>query len=105
MDQVEPFALFTLGATRFAFKGNSQEYPETAGYGDIWKFSITFGLGAKVWISDVVGLRFQGRVLMPMTWGGGGFWCGTGGCGVGLGGTSVMPQFDLGVGLAFRLGD
>jgi hypothetical protein len=97
MDKLEPYFLFTLGATRYAFK--------TTSYGDLWKFSLIFGLGSKVWLSERVGLRFQGRVLMPMSWSGAGLWCGGGsGCGVGVGGTSLMPQFDLGVGLAIRLG-
>jgi hypothetical protein len=97
VDQAEPFFLMSLGATRFAPKDNQ--------YSDEWKFSVIFGLGAKVWVSDRVGLRFQGRVLMPMLWSSAGFWCGTGGCGVGYGGGSAMLQGDLGIGLAFRFGD
>lgn len=96
MPQAEPFFLMTLGATRFAPKNNQ--------YSDEWKFSVIFGLGAKVWVTERIGLRFQGRVLMPMLWSSAGFWCGTGGCGLGYGGGSAMLQGDLGVGLTFRFG-
>ena len=96
--KVEPFFLMTLGATRFA--------PEDNTFSDEWKFSVIFGLGAKVWISDRIGLRFQGRVLMPMLWSSAGFWCGGGsGCGLGYGGGSALVQGDLGVGIAFRFGN
>jgi hypothetical protein len=97
IDNIDPFFLFTLGATRFA--------PAERGYSDMWKFSVILGLGAKVWVSERIGLRFQGRLLMPTLWSSTGFWCGTGGCGLGFGGGSVWPQGDLGVGLAFRFGD
>ena len=95
--KAEPFFLFTLGATRFAPKGGE--------FSDNWEFSIIMGLGAKVWLSDMIGLRFQARMLMPMLWSSGGFYCGTGGCGLGYGGGSALVQGDLGVGLAFRFGN
>jgi hypothetical protein len=97
MENIDPFFLFTLGATRYA--------PKTSEYRDAWKFSFIVGLGAKVWLSDNIGLRFQGRLLLPTLWSSTGFWCGTGGCGLGFGGGSVWTQGDLGVGLAFRFGD
>jgi hypothetical protein len=97
VDKVEPFFLFTLGATRFAPKGSE--------FSDEWKFSIIMGLGAKVWVTDRIGLRFQGRMLMPMLWSSAGFWCGLGGCSLGYGGGSALVQGDLGVGLTFRFGD
>lgn len=96
IDSFEPFGLFTLGATRFA--------PKNAAYSDAWRFSVIFGLGTKVWLSQMIGLRLQGRLLMPINWSGGGLWCGFGGCNVGVGGGSSMPQFDVGLGLAFRFG-
>jgi hypothetical protein len=96
VESIEPYFLLTLGATRFAPK--EKQFP------DEWKFSVIMGLGAKVWVSDRVGLRFQARMLMPMLWSSAGFWCGTGGCGIGYGGGSAMLQGDLGVGLTFRFG-
>jgi hypothetical protein len=96
-DDIEPYFLFTLGATRLA--------PKERGFRDAWKFSAIFGLGAKVWLSERIGLRLQGRILMPTLWSSTGFWCGTGGCGLGFGGGSVWPQGDIGVGLAFRFGE
>ena len=57
LDMAEPFFLLSLGATRFAPKRNELS--------DEWKFSVIFRLGAKVWGSDKIAIRFQGRLLMP----------------------------------------
>ena len=46
------------------------------------QFSITFGGGTKIWITDNIGIRLQASMLMPMVWGGTGF-----GCGIGTGGS------------------
>jgi len=89
-----PFALFSLGATRFAPKNVSLE--------DEWRFSIAAGLGTKVNASERVGLRLQVRALMPMQFSGGGLWCGTGGCDVGFGAGIQMFQIDASAGLFFN---
>ena len=47
------------------------------------QFAFTVGGGTKIWISDVIGIRLQANMLMPLVWGGGGF-----GCGIGTGGSS-----------------
>ena len=95
MDQLAPFTLVTVGATRFAAK--------ESGIKDDWRFSIVLGLGANYHVTEKIGLRAQGRLLMPMFWGGGGFYCGTGGCGVGLGSTATFIQVDLTAGLFISL--
>ena len=85
-----PFTMLTLGATQYRFK-------ET-GLDDEWRFSIMFGLGAKIYASEKLGLKIQGT--LPFTffnsWFGG--YCGTGGCGMGLSG-SGLTQIDVGGGL------
>jgi len=83
-----PFTYFSLGGTRYDFDG----------FGDAWKFSIMMGLGAKVYISDRIGLKFQGR--MPFTFFSSGFGLGYGSGGVytTVGGTG-LAQFDLSAGL------
>jgi hypothetical protein len=88
-----PFAMFTLGATRFDYK----DVPQAD---DTWKFSIILGFGAKYYVNKRVGLRVQG--LMPFTFvsGGGGFACGTGGCYTTVGGSGVA-QINVSGGLIF----
>lgn len=88
------FGLFGLGATRFA--------PNTSEYKEEWLFSAAFGLGLKAYLSPRFGFRFQGRLLMPMTWSGGGMWCSTGGCNIGVGTGSVIVQADVSAGLIIR---
>ena len=48
------------------------------------QFSITFGGGTKIWITDNIGIRLQASMLMPMVFGGGGFGYGTGGASAGV---------------------
>jgi hypothetical protein len=96
--RMKPFGSFTLGATRFAPKVNS--YKGIA-LDDEWRFSITLGLGLKALMSERVGLRLQGRLLMPMNFYGTSFWFGTGGSGVGVSGGSVILQGDVIGGLFF----
>jgi hypothetical protein len=94
---VRPFGMFTLGAVRFN--------PKTPEYGDEWEFAVSLGGGVKVYSEKGnFGLRLQARMLLPIIWGGGSFWCGTGGCGVGLGGGSSIVQLDLGGGVFIGFG-
>ena len=90
-DRVRPFGLFTLGATHFN--------PKEAGISSVWRFSGTIGGGVKVFLSPNIGLRLQGRLLMPYISGGSSIFCGLpGGCYVTLGGT-VLLQADVTAGL------
>jgi opacity protein-like surface antigen len=91
-----PFALFTVGATLFDAKD--------ASINDEWRFSVAFGGGGKFYLAKNLGLRLQGRILMPMTFSGGGMWCGTGGCSVGVGTWATVVQFDFTAGVFLRLG-
>lgn len=89
------YTSFTLGTTRYA--------PQEQGYGDEWRFSIGFGLGAKYYFGKRIGLRIQGRA--PYTFTGGDqteFICGDNGC-VKNGGGVGLWQFDASVGLIIRL--
>jgi len=53
--QVQPFVTATAGVTRFS--------PDRGGLSSDTQFSIAFGGGVKLKLSDVVGLRFDGRVM------------------------------------------
>jgi hypothetical protein len=83
------YGLFTLGATHFDPKGSQ--------YADDWRFSTVFGVGAKVFFSERVGLRPQ--AAMPLTW----LWS-TAYCdwfyGCGVGGQGII-QGNLSAGLTF----
>jgi Outer membrane protein beta-barrel domain len=91
-----PYTIATLGATLFDTKD--------ASLSDEWRFSVAFGLGGKFYLGKNIGLRLQTRLLMPLTFSGGGLWCGTGGCSVGVGAWTSLVQFDFTAGVFIRLG-
>jgi len=88
---IMPFGMFTLGGTRIIpkFEGAT---------GDTWKFSVLFGLGAKIYINERVGLRVQGRLPWTILSGGAALGCGTGGCYTSVGGSGIV-QADVSGGL------
>lgn len=86
-----PFGVFTLGATNFN--------PKQQGLESEWRFSFTFGLGAKAYLSEKIGLRIQGTLLMPVQWAGGSVYFGTGGSGVGVSAGTSLIQIDVRGGL------
>lgn len=96
MGKVQPYGVVGLGAASFNPVGQT--------WGTEWLFAAHLGGGAKIFLSKSIGLRLQGRILLPMTFGGGGFWCGTGGCSVGLGSYASFVQFDFNAGLTIALG-
>ena len=85
-----PFASVTLGGTRLSANGD-----------DEWKFSMIFGLGAKVYTSPKIGFMIQGNWPITFTDAWGGVSVGTGGAGVAIGGTGIS-QLDVGGGLIVR---
>ncbi len=93
--KVSPFGLFSLGATLFS--------PTDGKYEDEWRFSIALGVGAKVYLSDKVGLRFQGRLMIPMVFEGTSVYVGTGGAGVAVGAYTALVEGDFSGGIFFRL--
>ena len=81
-DAVRPFGTAGVGFTHFA--------PKESGYNSETKFGMSFGGGVKAFVNEHIGLRLQGNVLMSLIYGGGGFWCGTGGCGTTIGGDGIF---------------
>lgn len=96
-DKVKPFGAFTLGATYFN--------PTDSQINDSWRFSVTLGGGAKFWFTDRIGIRLQGRLLMPLYFAGAGVYFGTGGSGLSVGAGSTILQGDLTAGLIIGLGE
>ncbi len=98
--KLKPFGGFTLGLGWFDSK-DSRFYDE-------FRFSISFGAGIEYMFNDRIGIRAQGRFLIPISFGGAGMYCGigTGGssCGVSTGGWGTILQGDITGGLVVRLG-
>jgi hypothetical protein len=84
-----PFGMVTLGATRFAFDKYNN---------DVWKFSVMLAFGAKVYATDVIGLRVQASLPFTFVSGGMGIGCGTGGCYTTVTGSGIA-QFGVSAGL------
>ena len=91
-----PFVTLTLGATNFN--------PDGPGVSSEWRFSGIFGAGAKVFLSDQIGVRLQSRLLFTSMDTGSSLFCSQpGGCSVGLYG-AAMAQAEFTAGLIFALG-
>jgi hypothetical protein len=97
----QPFGSFSLGATWFDI---SQTSNSTYNYSDVWRFSIMLGLGVKLMFSDRVGIMLRGRLMMPMTFAGVGFYAGTGGAGLTMNSWVAPLQGDFNGGLIIKLG-
>jgi opacity protein-like surface antigen len=89
--KMRPFAAAMLGAMIFV--------PQTTSYSDEWRFSFSFALGAKYYMSDRIALKVQGRLMGPLLFSGVGIFCGTGGCSGGATGTSSILMTELSGGL------
>ena len=100
-EKVAGFGGVALGAAWFDAK--------STGINDVWRFAASLQAGAKLYLSDRIGIRLQGRLLLPMYFAGGGLYCGVGGggsgCGVGVSSTSTIVQGDISGGLILQLGD
>jgi len=83
-----------LGATVFSAQG----------YNSHWLFSVSGGIGVKVHMNERTSLRLQTRLLLPIQWASSGFYFGTGGSGVTVGGGSSIIQGDVSLGLTMKLG-
>jgi hypothetical protein len=105
LDNIRPFGVFTLGTTYFIPKDVSYIDDVAVTVDPQWKFSMTLGAGAKIWLSDRVGIRLQGNLMLPMFWSSTGFAVGTGGSGFYVGGGTSMVQGNFTGGLIFALGD
>ena len=76
-----PYAVLTLGTTRLIGKGNLS--------GDEFRFGGTLGGGVKIAGPGTVGIKLEARLLWTARNTGSSFWCGTGGCAIGLVGNPI----------------
>lgn len=89
--KVRPYGAVTLGGM--------YANPKDSKWTDEWFFNMTFGGGAKAYLSKHVGLRADLRVLAPMNYSGTGLWVGTGGVDFGMAVGSVITQGNISLGL------
>jgi len=101
--KAEPFGSFSLGATWFD-PSSTGNYTDGTSYQDVWRFSVTFGLGVKIMFSERVGIMLRGRLMMPMTFAGTSFYVGTGGSGLSMNSWVAPLQGDFNGGLIIKLG-
>ena len=90
--KVRPFGKFSIGAAGFVPK-------DLPGGSSSWAFAISLGAGAKYMITPHIGLRLQGRLLMPLSFNGFGIYAGTGGVGGAAYSTVNILQGDFQFGL------
>lgn len=99
MGRIDPYATVAVGLTVWS--------PKDAGYSSYTQFSATVGAGLKIWLNDMLGLRLQGSMLMPMVYNGFGLGCGIGTGGASCGGgvyTRITPfQGEFSGGLVIRI--
>ncbi|MBP2681126.1 MAG: hypothetical protein H6Q78_989 [Candidatus Krumholzibacteriota bacterium] len=93
-DNVVWFTSLSLGTARLVLEEGKTD--------DEWRFSMIFGLGAKYYFNDRVGLRLQGRAPYMFVEDSGSYACGDLGCLKSAGGRGV-GQFDGSLGLTVRL--
>jgi opacity protein-like surface antigen len=101
--KVEPFGAVTIGAVLFQGSDVRLANGTTVGADDLWRFGFTLGGGAKIYLSDRIGLRLQARLMAPLYFSGGGVYFGTGGSGFGVSGGVPILQGDFTGGLIIRL--
>jgi len=99
LDRIRPFGTFAMGLAVWD--------PKTSQLNTKTQFSATVGAGLKIWLTDFLGIRIQGSMLMPMVFNGVGFGCGIGTGGSGCGGnlyTRITPfQGEFSGGLILRI--
>jgi hypothetical protein len=98
--KIKPYGVISAGTSRYWTKSHTNDYRQ-------WFFSTEFGVGAKMFLNDHIGLRLQASVTTPWDFAGGGmYWgVGTGGVGAGGGMTFGVPvaHWDLSAGIIFRI--
>jgi hypothetical protein len=97
--KVKPFGIFLLGIAAHT--------PQRTQYNNKISFAMTLGGGVKIFPTEFLGIRLQGRLLAPLYLSGIGLGCGIGtggaGCGGGVGMSSTLLQGDFSAGIILIL--
>lgn len=88
------FVSGSLGATYFD--------PDKSSFSSETLFSLSFGMGLLKEISKNFAFRVQGRLLIPIQYGGGSLFCSGGGCAISVSGGTTILQGDVTAGIAVR---
>ncbi len=100
--KIIPFGVISAGTSRYWTKDKISDYRQ-------WFFSTEFGVGAKMFFNDNIGLRLQASVTTPWDFAGGGMYVGVGGVGASAGGAATfgipIAHWDLSAGIIFRIQD
>ena len=86
-----PYGTFSMGAVELNPKENN--------YSDAWKFAMTLGGGLKYYFTKNIGLKIEGRMMVPIAYGG--LYIGTGGSGASVSSTTLQGY--IGGGATFAL--
>lgn len=89
---IRPYGMLGAGMAGFVPK-------DLRGASSTWSFALSLGGGVKYMITPRIGIRAQGRLLMPLRFGGFGIYAGTGGAGVNTYSTVNIVQGDFSAGL------
>ncbi|MEK6253845.1 MAG: hypothetical protein N2B05_04015 [Gemmatimonadales bacterium] len=99
-ETVRPFISGTLGITHYSVGDQlDADAPQMSSETFV---SMVFGGGVKIFPSERIGIRLAGHLYSTILSSGSGFWCGTGGCGVGLSGWGFW-QGDVQAGLTIAM--
>ena len=90
-----PYGVFSLGA--------SQIDPEDNHNSEEWAFAINLGGGLKYYITDIIGIKIEGKIMAPIQFGGLYFGVGSGGTSSGVSAGSYTMQGYIGGGLTLNL--
>ncbi len=93
-ERIAPFAGVNIGACLMSPK-------ET--FDDVWRFSVGAHLGTKIYLTERIGIRLQGQMLIPVQSEGLFFSVGTNGAGAGIDFESTIFQFAVNAGVIIRL--
>lgn len=98
---LEFFAGGSLGAVWFSPERIEDLTGATYYASDTWRFAVSLGAGANVFVTPALALRLHARMLVPVYFQGGGFYAGTGGSGVSVNAGVPAIGGDFAVGLAY----
>lgn len=89
------FTAVRLGGVTFSTKDKTPD--------NVTKFAASFGAGVKYFLSDNMGIKISGNMLLPIFDAGASLWFGGGGGGVGVSTWSPILQFNFNGGIFFRI--
>lgn len=93
-DKVDAFLMGGVGATCYSVPGFQSRWVTSFGVGGGFRFNT----------SERVAVRLQTRILIPIQWANTGFYFGSGGANITVGGSSTLIQGDTSLGLVVKLG-